>query len=692
MQHGFDVDRPAPAAEVRSWSMRIGVLASIAHRTPPRSYGPWEQVASTLAEGLVRRGHDVTLFATADSVTTAHLHAVAPTGYEEDRALDAKVVEALHIAAAFERAADFDVLSNQFDFLPLTYSRLVATPVVTTVHGFSSERIVPVYAAYDDIAHYVSISDADRHPDLTYTATIHQRRRQPEPGGGVDARAAGHRAAGSRTGPAGVTDTLVTRHTAELRPDPARVVARLFLPGEELRGRRSRAGSVVAGILALDEAEVERLAQGVLGDFGTRHAGLPQLLDEHAAAVRSHVRRGVRLTAARRTLIGACFTAEYAVEAAAVCNPSAVLHPDQTGVAPGQARLAVSLRGIGEGHISSIGFCSAVVGDGRWTFEPRPRPIVAGTTEGGAWRREHLRAVLDDHRQVDGLAHSVLGSLPETFSSGDLQDAIDDVHPDLTARPGAQQTVDLLRQLVASAYRVTFPQDVDLGQQVLLPSAVEERNGMEDARFVRFVDDDGQAHYRATYTAYDGARIAPRLLTSPDLRTFQAHRLAGPAARNKGIALFPRPVAGRHLAVCRVDGETMSIARSRDGLRWGRPEPLPRPQAAWEILQTGNCGSPLETPEGWLLLTHGVGPMRTYSIGALLLDLEDPVRVLRVLDQPLLRPTAAEQDGYVPNVVYSCGGALHDGTVWIPYGVGDARIRVASVPLETLLARMRRVG
>lgn len=485
---------------------------------------------------------------------------------------------------------------------------------------------------------------------------------------------------------------LVTRHEAELRPDPARVIARLFLPGEELRRHRSRAGTVVAGVLALAEDEVERLAEQVLTDFGVRHLDVPRMLDDHAAAVRSHLRRGTRLSPARRTLIGACFTAEYAVEAAALCNPSAVLHPDQSGVPSGGVRLAVSLRGIGEGHISSIGFCSAVVHAGAWTFAPRTRPVVAGSTGSGTWRREHLRAVLEDHRQVDGLAHSVLGSLPEAFSSADLQDAIGDVHPDLTARPAAQATVELLRQLVASAYAVTFPPQLDLSQQVLLPSAAEERNGMEDARFVRFVDDQGEAHYRATYTAYDGAQIAPRLLTSPDLRSFQAHRLAGPAARNKGIALFPRPVGGRHLAVCRVDGETLSIARSRDGLAWGRPEPLPRPQAAWELLQAGNCGSPLETAEGWLLLTHGVGPMRTYAIGAILLDLDDPVRVLRVLDQPLLRPSAEEQDGYVPNVVYSCGGALHDGTVWIPYGVGDARIRVASVPLDALLARMRPVG
>lgn len=168
--------RPQPLAPRRSTvpsRLRIGVIASIAHRTPPRSYGPWEQVASTLTEGLVALGHEVTLFATADSITTAALHAEVPTGYEEDPGVDAKVGGGLHIAAAFERAGEFDVLSNQFDFLPLTYSRLTATPVVTTIHGFSGEAIMPVYRAYDDIAHYVAISDSDRRPDLGYAATIH---------------------------------------------------------------------------------------------------------------------------------------------------------------------------------------------------------------------------------------------------------------------------------------------------------------------------------------------------------------------------------------------------------------------------------------------------------------------------------------------------------------------------------------
>jgi hypothetical protein len=240
-------------------------------------------------------------------------------------------------------------------------------------------------------------------------------------------------------------------------------------------------------------------------------------------------------------LLGACFTAEYAVEGAALCNPSAVLHPSQAGLRLGQARIAVSLRGIGEGHLSSIGFAAALVGPGAsWRFEPRALPAVtASSTAAASWRREHLRAVLADHGHVDELAYTVLSTLPDAFTPADLQSALTGTHRDLRARSGSSATIALLRRLVASTYQVAFPEEIELSQRVLLPAANEERNGMEDARFVRFVAAEGTAEYRATYTAYDGRQIAPRLVTSPDLRVFHAHRLAGPAARNEGRQLRP---------------------------------------------------------------------------------------------------------------------------------------------------------
>jgi len=478
------------------------------------------------------------------------------------------------------------------------------------------------------------------------------------------------------------------RVPAELHPDPARVVARLFLPGEELQLANSRAGQVVARVMSLPEPEVERLADALLRDFGGRHHNYRALLQRHASIVSAHI-EDAQLTPARTLVLGASFTAEYATEAAGLCNPSAVPHPDQHGLAAGQIRAAVSLRSIGEGHISSIAFCSAVLGPGpRWTFEPRPLPAVTAVTTAARWRRAHLRAVLADLGHLDELAAAVLHALAAEFDAVDLERALVEVHQDLMSRSGSTATVDLLRKLISSAYDTSFDEASELGQRVLMPSAEEEANGMEDARFTRFVDDDGTAEYRATYTAYDGRTIAPRLLVSSDLRVFHAHRMAGGAARNKGMALFPRTVRGRHLALCRSDGESTCLATSTDGYTWSQPAFLQGPRASWEILQVGNCGPPIETERGWLVLTHGVGPMRVYTIGALLLDRDDPRQVLARSTRPLLLPGAREQDGYVPNVVYSCGALLHDDLLWIPYGIDDSRIGVAYVPVDELLAEL----
>jgi predicted GH43/DUF377 family glycosyl hydrolase len=486
---------------------------------------------------------------------------------------------------------------------------------------------------------------------------------------------------------------IARRIGAGLRPDPARVTARLFLPGEELHLARSRAGQVVDRVMRLAEDDAERLAAGLLRDFGGRHHDYEAILRRNASTVSAHIEQTRELTAARTLLLGAAFTAEFATEGTALCNPSAVLSPDQAGLRAGQARVAVSLRCIGEGHVSSIGFCTAVVGPGaQWAFEPRLLPASVAEVTPARWRREHLHSVLGDQGHLDELAEAVVHALPAGFEGADLERALAEVHRDLLTRAGSAATVDLLRKVVSSAYNASFPPDADLGQRILSPAADEESNGMEDARFTRFTGDDGAVEYRATYTAYDGHRIAPRLLTSPDLRVFRAQRLAGPAARNKGMALFPRKVHGRHVALCRSDGENTSLASSADGYVWDQPALLAEPAAPWEMLQVGNCGPPIETAEGWLVLTHGVGPMRVYVMGALLLDLENPARVLAHSRTPLLSPCPEEQDGYVPNVVYSCGAFLHDGLVWIPYGIGDSRIAVAYAPLDELLADLSSIS
>ncbi len=486
---------------------------------------------------------------------------------------------------------------------------------------------------------------------------------------------------------------IAHRVDAELRPDPARVVARLFLPGEELPRAHSRASQVIGRVMNLSEDEAERLAAGLVRDFGGRHHNYRWLLRRNASIVSAHVEEARELTAARTLLLGACFTAEYATEAAAVCNPSAVRGPDQSGLRAGQVRLALSVRGIGEGHISSIGFCTAVVGPGaQWSFEPRLLPVCVADTTPASWHRAHFHAVLADQGYLDELAEAILHALPDEFEGVDLERALAEAHRDLLSRAGSAATVDLLRKVASSAYNASFAGDADLGQRILSPAADEESNGMEDARFTRFVDDDGAAEYRATYTAYDGRRIAPRLLMSSDLRVFRIRRLAGPAARNKGMALFPRKVHGRHFALCRSDGESTSLASSADGYVWDPPVLLREPSAPWEMLQVGNCGPPIETDQGWLVLTHGVGPMRVYVIGTLLLDLDDPARVIGYSRTPLLSPGPDERDGYVPGVVYSCGAFLHDGLVWIPYGINDGRIGVAYARLDEVLADMSSVS
>jgi predicted GH43/DUF377 family glycosyl hydrolase len=480
-------------------------------------------------------------------------------------------------------------------------------------------------------------------------------------------------------------------HRAELAHDRSRVIAQLFLPGEEESAApHTRAAEIVARVMALPAAAVERLAAELIGTFEVRHADARAVFEAHADAVGSRLRTPLgELSEARRTVLGASFTSEFAVEGAALCNPSAVAHPDQTCLAPGALRVAVAVRCIGEGHISSIGFVEAVIGaDRTWTFAPRASPLSRPRLAHAAWSLDHFRASLDLEGFFDEVASAVMGRLGAIFTAGDLEDALADLPMSLTARSDGARQAEVLRALVNSSYRAQFDADSLLSQRTLMPVADEENHGMEDARFVRFTDADGAVDYRATYTAYNGREIAPRLLTSPDLRGFTVHRLAGDAARNKGMALFPRLIGGRHLALGRTNGENITLARSDDGLSWSEDGLLCAPREPWEIIQTGNCGSPIETESGWIVLIHGVGPLRTYSLGALLLDLEDPGRIIARTSMPILEPEGELSEGYVPHVVYSCGGIVHDGVLWVPIGIGDARIGVFSVGVDELLEQM----
>ncbi|WP_109211085.1 MULTISPECIES: glycosylase [Microbacterium] len=482
---------------------------------------------------------------------------------------------------------------------------------------------------------------------------------------------------------------ILEPQSAHLDHDPSRVVDRLFLPGEETHTAHPRIPLIIERVRSIPRDEVDAVAEAIVADFATKQPDAASVLLSHAQAVTTRVKGNHDLSEAQLLVMGSAFTAQFAVEGAALCNPSAVEHPSQDGLGEGELRVAVSLRCIGEGHTSSIGFAEAVIGvDDTWTFSARATPLVRAEVALGEWSRAEFARALDVAGQLDDLASPVLAALPDRFTATELEAAIEGLPPTLAMRPSSHAPLQALRDMAASTYRVGFDSAAELSARTIMPVLPEEDSGVEDARFVRFTAGNGDGDYRATYTAYDGRGIAPRLLTSPDLVTFESQRLVGPGARGKGMALFPRPIGGRHLAIARGDGENVALSTSDDGVFWDDLGLLYAPTEVWELIQLGNCGSPIETPRGWLLLTHGVGPLRTYSLGALLLDLDDPSRILARTRQPLLTPEGAMVDGYVPRVVYSCGGILHRERLWVPTGIGDSRIRVYSAPLDRVWEAM----
>jgi predicted GH43/DUF377 family glycosyl hydrolase len=479
---------------------------------------------------------------------------------------------------------------------------------------------------------------------------------------------------------------LALRTVHRLRPDPGRVIAKLFVPGEETPTGRSRANAVVARVMAMDDAEVIALTDAVIADFRGRHRDLTKAFSTHFGVVAREIASPRRLSAERRMLIGAYFTHEYAPEGAALFNPAMAAHPDQSGLAEGQLRFVMTVRCVGEGHISSIGFRTGVLGPGEALALDDLGPyLVTGVSRPATYQRRLFQAALADHGDTSDL---VLGGLAESFTATELDDALAEVHEHTINRERVQHFIEHLRQVAAATYDLDFPPDSGLTERLLWPVAAAESHGMEDARLVRFTEKGESATYYATYTAYDGLRISPHLLATKDFQQFHVSPMVGRAARDKGMALFPRRIGGRYFALSRCDRESISVVRS-DNLRiWTEPTELYSPTRAWELIQVGNCGSPVETAEGWLVLTHGVGPMRRYSIGAMLLDLDDPTIVLAALPEPLLTAAADERDGYVPNVVYSCGALLHNDTLTIPYGISDADIGFAQVWLPDLMDRM----
>jgi predicted GH43/DUF377 family glycosyl hydrolase len=485
---------------------------------------------------------------------------------------------------------------------------------------------------------------------------------------------------------------LVTRSPQRLAANPSRVITRLFVPGQEgFEHQESRAGAVLARILALDEGQVRSSLDDVVVRFDGRHRDLAGTFRRHASELADRLDPGKELSDARKLLLGAAFTSEYTIEGAALCNPSMVAHPDQAGTVAGSLRFVMSVRGIGEGHRSSIGFRTGVIdAAGRATIDDPAPFATAGAPKPAILDAAVFRSELTRLDDAGEAADYVLERLGQSFTRAALDQQLAQLQTHLSTRGHAEHTISTFRSIAERTYAVEFADQMTLSERVLWPSMGAEQAGMEDARFVRFIDDDGSVTFYATYTAYSGSHISQQLLTTADFQSFTSAPIVGRAAANKGLALFPRRIRGRFAAMSRSDRESNTVAYSDHLSVWTSALPCQSPTRAWEALQLGNCGPPIETDAGWLVLTHGVGPMRTYCIGAILLDLDDPTRILGQLPQPLLSPATDEQDGYVPNVVYSCGALVHADTLVLPYGIADAAIGIATVPLPELLAVLSR--
>jgi predicted GH43/DUF377 family glycosyl hydrolase len=481
-----------------------------------------------------------------------------------------------------------------------------------------------------------------------------------------------------------------TRKNIFFQPDPSRVIARFHFHGDQ-RGK-----ALIQGVLALSEKEQRDTLVQVLRDYSKRHRSISRIFEKNFAKVaRLLPELGIdsaSLTTTQKGLIGSYFTLEYSIEAAAFFNPSIVEDPDQSALAPGEKRVIISFRATGEGHISSVVFRSGVL-DQRNDILIEPPGRMLESPEHIRNHTYHKESFLQKLKEMQDGGSAVYGImkelLPDTFTYEELKEYVE------KAKVQLQNTGDLVllsevTWLASSHYEMDFSVDTSISERVIFPIANAEMKGIEDARFVKFTDDDGDITYYATYTAYDGFTVLPKLITTKDFYHFKVMPIHGEIAQNKGMALFPRKINGKYVMLCRNDGVNNSISFSDNINVWRKASPLQGPKYPWELVQMGNCGSPIETPEGWLVITHGVGPVREYSIGIALLDLEHPEIEIGRLPVPLITPNEREREGYVPNVVYSCGSIIHNESLIIPYAMSDYSSTYATVDLNDLLSALKK--
>ncbi len=495
-----------------------------------------------------------------------------------------------------------------------------------------------------------------------------------------------HRLADMHTNYTAARTVNVRRTGTTLNPDRSRVLIRPFRLTTE-----QRMVNICARVMTLSEEEVVFLLEQVLGEFAERHQQTRDLFQARYERVKHAMLTNQKISRERQLLMGAYFTNEYALEAAALFNPSIAPHPDQSGLAPGALRFILSLRATGEGHISSVTFRTGIVDaenqisiNSPTRFLTEPRQVPNASYEKPLFERKLYELGL-----TNPFSRRLLDELNDTFTLGDLQKKIDSILKQVRALdPESDVVAKGILLLAQSNYEVQFAPESRVSERVIFPTSPSQSNGIEDARFVLFRNDDGTTNYYATYTAYDGKLILPQLLETPDFLNFKFLTLNGPGVQNKGMALFPRKVNGLYVMLSRQDNENIYLMYSDNIHFWYEAELVMKPTYPWEFVQLGNCGSPMETEAGWLVLSHGVGPMRKYSIGAFLLDRDDPTRVIGRLRDPLLTPNEAEREGYVPNVVYSCGALIHNRQVILPYAMADYATNFATVDLDELLGAM----
>ena len=453
-----------------------------------------------------------------------------------------------------------------------------------------------------------------------------------------------------------------------------------------------RNGHLISRVSKLSEEDVQHLLEAVLQDFSSRHRNFRDVLRRNFDRIAEFTPEGVTLSPEQQLLIGAYFTAEYSVEAAAFFNPSIVPDPDQKGVDKGSQRFIMSFRATGEGHLSSIEFRSGIVDQNHDIyFDPISQYVATPEMhKDPIYSRLHFRRKLEEMGASKRITKRLLKGLDEKFTFEELEHRIQALLGSKFRLKNKDHAIDKALWLARSNYEVIFRSEEQISERVIFPVSENESSGIEDARFVRFQGDENSVCYYATYTAYNGFDILPQILETTDFLTFRMHTISGRCAQNKGMALFPRKVNGKFVMLSRVDGVNNYIMFSDDVRHWDKAELLQEPVHPLEFVQVGNCGSPVETADGWLALFHGVGPMRKYSIWAELLDLDDPTKVIGRLNEPILAPDEHERDGYVPNVVYTCGSMIHGDALIVPYGIADQRCRVATVSIPELLSRLKR--